>query len=119
MNEYLIIVPLYICAGAIGAAIAAAIMEKIDRREQAKREEVEACLPRCPVCGQEYTVTKEMIYTAAGPASIADLLSPTKETIECVDCPNCGHQIEVGTKLPRCERKNEQTETLIIPYKDA
>ena len=57
----------------------------------------------CGVCGYRFTPTKEEIYTAEEPRSMAECLSKPITRFSVIDCPRCGCQITLAIRLPRID----------------
>ncbi len=58
---------------------------------------------RCKVCGHRFAPTKEAIYSAKEPQSMAEALTKSATVYEMVDCPACGCQNAISIRYPRIE----------------
>lgn len=61
---------------------------------------------KCSVCGYRFTPQKEEIYTAEEPRSFTECLSKPPTHFSAVDCPCCGCQIPLATRIPRVSLSN-------------
>lgn len=52
----------------------------------------------CKVCKAKFTAAREARYTVEGKAEV---FSTAKRLIECFDCPRCGCQNTVNTRIAR------------------
>lgn len=78
---------------------------------------------KCGVCGYRFTPTKEEIYTAEEPRSMAECLSKPITRFSAINCPRCGCQITLAIRFPRIDypspvKRNDTEESEVAKDED-
>lgn len=54
---------------------------------------------KCKVCKTRFAGTKENLYLATEKTAVLGALTTPAKTFECFDCPKCGCQNAVNTRM--------------------
>lgn len=63
----------------------------------------------CPICGHEFPIEREGIYTAREPQGVFTALSTGSKQFDAVDCPQCGCQKRLADRFERVEAEPDTT----------
>jgi Zn finger protein HypA/HybF involved in hydrogenase expression len=68
---------------------------------------------KCYVCGAKLTVRKESVYTVCERKTVIEAMTEKPTTFDVMDCPQCGCQQLLASRMPRFdfiveERKTEK-----------
>ena len=58
---------------------------------------------KCYVCGAKLTVRKESVYTVTEQKTLIDSMTKSPTTFDVMDCPQCGCQQLLASRLPRLD----------------
>lgn len=63
---------------------------------------------KCKVCGKRYMPSKEIIYQVKEELSGLAALCATNKIYDATDCPRCGSQALIGSRVPIYKESEEE-----------